>query len=104
MLLKPFNPSSKYATLPFDYYCPSLQKGGKLDRMICKTCGAYFATQVARRNPYCEPDDQKGDYEDMSDDEKIAAHVPASPENIPIMSDLTDQLRSDLVEDRPDLK
>ncbi|OQV24085.1 hypothetical protein BV898_02039 [Hypsibius exemplaris] len=73
MLLKLFDPSSKYAALPFDYYCPSLQKGGKLDRMVCKTCGAYFATQVARKNHHCAPDDQ----EDMSDDDEVAAHVPA---------------------------
>ena len=103
-LLKPFDPSSKYVALPFDYYCPSLRKGGKLDRMICKTCGAYFATQVARKNHHCTPDDQEEDYEDMSGDDEVVAHVPASSEDIPIISDLTDWLRSDLVEDRPDLE
>ncbi|OWA52703.1 hypothetical protein BV898_17149 [Hypsibius exemplaris] len=47
------------------------------------------------------------DYEDMSDDDEVAAHVPASAEsaeNIPVILDLTDWLRSDLVEDRPDLE
>ncbi|OWA51665.1 hypothetical protein BV898_16141 [Hypsibius exemplaris] len=78
--------------------------GGKLNRMVCKTCGTYFATQVACKNPHCAPDDQKEDYEYMSDDDEVAAHVPASPEDIPITSDLMDWLRSDLVEDRPDLK
>ncbi|OQV25563.1 hypothetical protein BV898_00501 [Hypsibius exemplaris] len=85
MLLKRFDPSSKYAALPFDYYCSSLRKGGKLDRTVCKMCGAYFATRVARRNQHCAPDDQEEDYEDMSDDDEVAAHVPASPEDIPII-------------------
>ncbi|OQV19455.1 hypothetical protein BV898_06446 [Hypsibius exemplaris] len=48
---------------------------------------------------HCAPDDQEEDYEDMSDDDEVAAHVPASPEDIPIMSHLTDWLRSDLVMD-----
>ncbi|OQV23435.1 hypothetical protein BV898_02557 [Hypsibius exemplaris] len=61
MLLKPFDPSSKYAALPFDYYCPSLRKGGKLNRMVCKTCGVYFATQVACKTDHCAPDDQEED-------------------------------------------
>ncbi|OQV11533.1 hypothetical protein BV898_14189 [Hypsibius exemplaris] len=104
MLQKPFDPNSKYAALPFDCYCPSIQKGGKLDRMVCKTCGAYFATQVARKNHQCAPDDQKEDYEDMTDDDEVAAHVPASPQDIPIISDRTDWLRSDSMVDRPDLE
>ncbi|OQV20895.1 hypothetical protein BV898_05235 [Hypsibius exemplaris] len=83
MLLKLFNPSSMYAVLPFDYYCPSLRKGGKLNRMVCKTCGEYFAMQVACKNHHCAPDDHEEDYEDMSDDDEVAAHVPASPEDIP---------------------
>ncbi|OWA50299.1 hypothetical protein BV898_14821 [Hypsibius exemplaris] len=103
MLLKPFDPSSKYAALPFDYYCPFLRKGGKLNRMVCKTCGAYFATQVACKNHHCAPDDQEEDYEDMSDDDEVATYVPAYLD-IPIISDLMDWLRSDLVEDRPDLE
>ena len=72
--------------------------------MVCKTCSARFATQVARKNHYCAPDDQEEDYEDMSDDDEVAAHVTASPGDIPIISDSTDWLRSDLVVDRPDLE
>ncbi|OQV16648.1 hypothetical protein BV898_09318 [Hypsibius exemplaris] len=67
-------------------------------------CGAHFATQAACKNHHCAPDDQEEDYEGMSDDNEVAVHVPESPENIPIISDLTDCLRSDLVEDRPDLE
>ncbi|OWA50822.1 hypothetical protein BV898_15328 [Hypsibius exemplaris] len=57
---------------------------------------------VARKNHRYAPDDQEEDYEDMIDDEEVAAHVSASSEDIPIISDLTDWLRSDLVVDRPD--
>ncbi|OQV26212.1 putative aminopeptidase W07G4.4 [Hypsibius exemplaris] len=104
MLLKPFDFSSKYAALPFEYYCPSSQKGGKLDRMVFKKCGVYFATQIARKNHHCAPDDQEEDYNDISDDDEVAAHIPASPDDIPISSGLTNWLRSDLVEDRFDLE
>ncbi|OQV16222.1 hypothetical protein BV898_09706 [Hypsibius exemplaris] len=44
------------------------------------------------------------DYDDMSDDDEVAVHVPESPEDIPIISDLTNWLHRDLVENRLDLE
>ncbi|OWA54954.1 hypothetical protein BV898_19341 [Hypsibius exemplaris] len=63
-----------------------------------------IGANVARKSHHCLPDDQEKEYEDVSDDEEVAVHVSASPKDIPIMSDLTDWLHSDLVEDRPDFE
>ena len=39
--------------MPYDYYCPSLPKG-TMDKMICRKCEMYFATQVAKRTHACK--------------------------------------------------
>ncbi|OWA50540.1 putative Mast/stem cell growth factor receptor-related protein Kit [Hypsibius exemplaris] len=51
-----------------------------------------------------EISDQEEDYKDMSDNDEVDAHVPASPEDILIIPNLMDWLRNDLVVDRPDLE
>ena len=54
MLLKAVDPiDPRYTTLPYDYFCPSIRKDGKLEKMVCKTCGVHFATQVARKGHHC---------------------------------------------------
>ncbi|OQV22035.1 hypothetical protein BV898_03882 [Hypsibius exemplaris] len=83
---------------------PLYERVGRWIAWSARRAARILATQVACTNHHCAPDDQEEDYEDLSDDNEVAVQVPESPEDIPIISDLTDWLRSDLVEDRPNLE
>ena len=47
VLYKVLDPKTKYPTIPFDLYCPSVQD--KLAHRFCSDCGQYFSTVSAKK-------------------------------------------------------
>ena len=47
VLYKVLDPETKYPTIPFDLYCPSVQD--KLAHRFCSDCGQYFSTVSAKK-------------------------------------------------------
>ena len=65
MMFSAIDPTSSFGDLPYDYYCPSVHKDGKLQKMVCKKWSVYFATQVAKRSHSCGADDD--DFDERED-------------------------------------
>ena len=69
-------PPSKYDELPYDYYCPSVNK---IDARICKGCGIYYPSAAAvnrhRRGKGCGIVDSDEDFEEVADEVVIVDEV-----------------------------
>ena len=103
MTLRNMDPlPQRYLKIPYDYYCPSVQKN--LSKMCCKRCGLYHATQVAVRSHECEVSRELGEEElDEMDDSvefqtELSPKLPeASLEGPEVVEDLAWWIRSDYV-------
>lgn len=64
MLLQKQDPAYDHSELPYDFYCPSVNKA-KFAKLVCKRCGLYSVTQrVALRGHHCRAKQPGGKYRD----------------------------------------
>ena len=91
MMLNHLDPAT-FDTLSYDLYCPSVHKNGKLEKMLCRKCGVYFATQVAKRSHLCSLNDES-DIE--IDDNEPSRDAPDVDETFPVIKNLRHWMNSD---------
>ena len=47
LLLRVLEPATRYCTLPFDWFCPTMKTASEWDRHVCSLCGLYCARKAA---------------------------------------------------------